>query len=404
MNSRIRLRHYFTHYGSLGGVQSIIRSHLNLDPKKNLGSSLLAFFDEQNKESEGSPIDGLGLTGRHSIRHARRIFSQHEDSSNFDVPIYHDLWGLAFLGEFDGSPLRRIGAVHSHWPHLDHQLQRLRGSLDGVFCDSQAIADYVLAQLPELSPKRVVHLPVPTQIAPQAYVKPRNPMSNRRIVIGFVGRLDYAQKRVDRFPPLLSALQNQGINCELQFLGTGDASQSLPKRFPKDSPVSFLGRRSGDEYWKTMSEWDFVLYTSDHEGSPLAMIEAMSAGSIPIFPRIGSGGDLIVRQIEPSLLYSPEDWKSVVAIIRDWSTRDSNTIQESREKCRRLALSHSPEKYHEKFMTFLNRIVSEPRISRDFLSPRPFFFTDALPFALLKRWTPKAFFNANSVAPKTSTR
>ncbi len=399
-HSRLRLRHYFTHFSSLGGVQSIIQSHLDLDPKANLDSSLLAFFDEPKEKPGLGTIDGLGLTGRHSIRKARQAFARHEDSSKYDIPIYHDLWGLAFLGEFDGAPLRRIGAVHSQWPHLDYQLQKLRGSLDGVFCDSEAIAEDVLRHLPEMDRSRVVHLPVPAKIAPENHASRRAPMNERRIVIGFVGRLDYAQKRVDRFPQLLAVLQKHGIDCELQFLGNGDASQSLPDRFPKDSPVRFLGRRSGDEYWKIMSQWDFVLYTSDHEGSPLAMIEAMSAGNIPIFPRIGSGGDLIVNQIDPSLIYAPEDWESIAGTIQSWSTRDDNSIQASRERCRKIALNHSPEAYHEQFMAFFNRIVSKPKISKNFASHRPFFLADTLPFGLLKRWAPRAFFNATPIASK----
>lgn len=399
---RPRLRHYFTHYQSLGGVQSILRAHLKHDPERDLETSLLAFFDPSGPNPDDSRIGGLGLTGRHSIHQARRRFADAESCQQYDVPIFHDLWGLAFLGEFDQSPHRRIGAVHSHWPHLGYQLDQLQGSLDGVFCDSQEIADYVMARHPALTEERVRHLPVPTQIAPQEMLSTRDPIANRRIVLGFVGRVDFAQKRVDRFPALLACLRQQGLDCELQFLGSGDASKSLPSRFDDQEKVTFWGRQSGDHYWKIMGQWDFVIYTSDHEGSPLAMIEAMSAGNIPIFPKIGSGGDRVVSKIDPTLLYPPEDWLGVAAILKAWTQRSDQSLTESRAACRQLSQGHASDAYHERFMSFLNRVLELPRISGEFTPDRPFYPTDHLPFGLLTRLNPKGYYRANPLTPYRS--
>jgi glycosyltransferase involved in cell wall biosynthesis len=403
MNPRLRLRHYFTHHQSLGGVQSIIDAHLRLDPTKGLEASLLALFDRPSDHSLESQVEGLGLTGRQTIHGARQRFQKHEASVDYDIPVFHDLWGLAFLGEFDQRPLRRIGAVHSQWPHLNYQLSQLKGSLDGIFCDSQAIADYVLSCLPDLCPKRVRHLPVPSKIAPEHFLKRRTSQQHRPVVLGFVGRLDYAQKRVDRFPALLKHLQEKGIDCEMQFLGSGDASESLPDKFPKNSPVHFFGRKSGSEYWEIMSKWDYVIYTSDHEGSPLAMIESMSVGNIPIFPRIGSGGDLIIKEIDPNLLYEQENWGSISSLIKDWQDRDDDSIHAIRKKCREISLTHSPESYHEQFMALLNDIVEMPRISGDFASPRPRSLSDHVPFGLLNRWIPKGFFHANPLTKSSGS-
>ena len=399
MSTPLRLRHYFTHFASLGGVQSIIRAHLDLDPKRNLDSSLLAFFDSPAQWERTERIDGLGLTGRNSIAQTRRLFRSHERDAHYDIPIFHDLWGLSFLGEFDRQPKRRIGAIHSQWPHLDFQLQQLRGSLDGVFCDSQAIADYVTEHWPELGQERVKHLPVPIQIAPEKDFTKRQSLKGRRVVLGFVGRLDYAQKRVDRFPPLLKSLQGNGIDCELQFLGTGDASESLPQRFAPDAPVKFWGRQNAPKYWEIMKHWDFAIYTSDHEGSPLAMLEAMSVGNIPLFPEIKSGGDLVVKRIDPSLLYPSENWDRLAQVIQTWAKHPDELLHSHRVACREESLKHSPERYHEKFMTFLETTVSSPRISRDFATPRPFYVRDRIPFGLLKRHFPKAFYQANPIRP-----
>ena len=400
----LRLRHYFTHHQSLGGVQSIIDTHLALDPEFGSPSSLLAFFDPETSSDTSGRLEGLGLKGKHTIRKARHRFQRHESAKDHDISIFHDLWGLAFFGEFDSHAFRRIGAVHSQWPHLDHQLKNLSGSLDGIFCDSQEIADFVLRHLPEMSPDRVRHLPVPAQIAPDEFCLSRSPLSQRPIQLGFVGRIDYAQKRVERFPPLTKHLRSRGIECELHFLGTGQALAELPSKFSNTDRVHFHGRQSGDDYWRHLAQWDFVVYTSDHEGSPLAMSEAMSTGCIPIFPQIGCGADDIVREIDPTLLYPPEDWDHIAKTLAAFGQKTPDEIQQIRARSRKLSERHSPENYHAKFRDLLQHVTEQPRISREFLSPRPWFAADFLPFAALRRWHPKGFFNANRIKSISATR
>lgn len=391
----LRIRHYFTHYQSLGGVQSIIDTHLRLDPAKGLSSSMLAFFDPAGVSPANPAVEGLGLSGKNTICGARKKFQRRESGKTCEVPVYHDLWGLPFFGEFDTQSLRRIGAVHSKWPHLKHQLRQLRGSLDGIFTDSQPIADLIQSQYSELRPDRIRHLPVPAKIAPESHLKQRPALAKRRIVIGFVGRLEYAQKRVERFPKLFQKLTEEKINCELQFLGEGSAKDTLPSRFPSDAVVAFLGRKSGEDYWKIMSKWDFILYTSDHEGSPLSMIESMSVGNLPIFPKIGSGGDGIVEALDPALLYPPEDWNRVADIIKTWQAKPAEAYWQARQKSRKISLRHSPEAYHSQFMDFLKSIIELPKISQQFSEKRPCFLSDYLPFGLLCRCCPKSFFRSN---------
>ena len=391
----LHLLHYFTHYQSLGGVQSIIDTHLRLDPAKGLSSSMLAFFDPAGVFPSNPAVEGLGLSGKNAICGARRKFQRWKRRKSYDVPIFHDLWGLPFFGEFDTQSLRRIGAVHSKWPHLKHQLRQLRGSLDGIFTDSRPIAKLIQSQYPELRPDRIRHLPVPAKIAPEFHLKQRPALAKRRIVIGFVGRLEYAQKRVERFPELFQKLMEEKINCELQFLGEGAAQDFLQSQFSSDAAVTFFGRKSGEDYWKIMSQWDFVLYTSDYEGSPLSMMESMSVGNLPIFPKIDSGGDGIVKALDPALLYPPEDWKRVADIIKTWQTKPVEVYRQARQKSRQISLCHSPESYHSQFMDFFNSILELPKISQQFSKKRPCFLSDYLPFGLLRRCCPKGFFHSN---------
>ena len=120
---------------------------------------------------------------------------------------------------------------------------------------------------------------------------------------------------------MVNALEMKGIQYELEFLGDGTGRKYLEKAFHTRENITFHGKKLGAEYWKIMGEWDFVIYTSDFEGSPLAMQEAMNAGCLPIFPSIQCGGDLVVKEISEDLLYKPEDYQSIACTLLDWQKR-----------------------------------------------------------------------------------
>ena len=388
----MNLRHYFTHYSSLGGVQSILGAHLKYDEIAGLNPSLLAFFDSTETKKANQKVTGLDWNGITSIRKARSTFQKSESGKIHDCCIYHDLWGLAFLGDLDHCN-HRIGAIHSHWPHLEHQLGQLDGFLDGVFCASQALADIAMEAIPSLKPDRAIHLPVPIKTCPIQFRTNRTPMKDRSIRLGFVGRVDHLQKRVERFIPLVECLNKHGIQFDLEFLGDGTGLGTLKSAFQNRNQIIFHGRQSGDDYWRILGKWDFVIYTSDFEGSPLAMPEALNAGCIPIFPKINCGGDLVVAQLDGGLLYEQEDYQAVAAILSDWQQRPHADVENIRSQGVQISSEYAADKYHLKFKTFLNHILDQPVISKHPIPSRTSVWTDHLPFAAVRRWFPKSLFS-----------
>jgi hypothetical protein len=185
----------------------------------------------------------------------------------------------------------------------------------------------------------------------------------------------------------------KGIQYELEFLGDGTGRKYLEKAFHTRENITFHGKKLGAEYWKIMGEWDFVIYTSDFEGSPLAMQEAMNAGCLPIFPSIQCGGDLVVKEISEDLLYKPEDYQSIAYTLLDWQKRPPSFVGATRQKGIQISSEYAEDKYHVKFKKFLNHILNQPVISKHPIQARGRFWVDILPFAALKRYYPKGFFN-----------
>ena len=80
---------------------------------------------------------------------------------------------------------------------------------------------------------RAIHLPVPIQTFPEVLSRHRPPLAHRPIRLGFVGRVDHEQKRVERFVPLLAALDHSGLDYTMEFLGSGNAEEHLKKLLGK---------------------------------------------------------------------------------------------------------------------------------------------------------------------------
>ncbi|MBI5775065.1 MAG: glycosyltransferase family 4 protein [Verrucomicrobia bacterium] len=386
----LALAHCFTRLRSLGGVESILHRHHAADEAGGLASKFVLFFEDRSLDIPRAA--GLGWNGCTTIRQARRSFAGFMAKEPPPIALYHNLWGVPFLAELDQSR-RRLGMLHSDWPGLEENLRAHCGLLDGVLCVSEALRAMVLRQLPELEPERVEVIPYPITAHPPA--PPRAPLGRRPWVIGCCGRLIKEQKRVDRFPAFARQLEQAGLDFRLEFLGTGPEEDWLRRQFPDPARAVFHGRKSGQDYHTTLAGWDAIVFLSDYEGLPIALLEALQAGVLPLFPKVGSGGDAFARQIRPELLYPPGDLAAMVCALQQLQQLPDGEIQALRERGRELTAPHREEFYFNQFNGFVRRISAAPRISQTTQPRRPFFFTDHWPFALLRRVRPRGFYRRN---------
>ncbi len=392
------IRHIFTYYNSLGGVQSVLKHHYANDADWNVPSQFVAVFEDSSHDpARLSPCKQTGLS---TIRSTRRIFKQIACQTPPKTQVYHNLWGLPIFADLDRSP-RRIGLIHSDWPTLKSELDAASHLLDGVLCVSNPLVNTVLKQDIGLDSERVAYLPYPI-------LKPAstnaNAISSRRnqtsktpqtLVVGFCGRLVKTQKRVDRLKPVCDALDSLKVPFRLEILGSGQESPFLENQFRQRKNVIFHGQRSGEAYWQILASWDAILFVSDYEGLPISLLEAMSLGVVPIYPRIHSGGDSYAKEVAEELLFDP--------MPAEFSMNAARAVQwlHSRSPSLRLVLSdkateitkpHSLEDYFRIFSVFIRRIAESPRISSSRFSERPHYWTDHLPYALMERFLRHQFF------------
>lgn len=105
------------------------------------------------------------------------------------------------------------------------------------------------------------------------------------IRLGFAGRVNAKQKRMDLVPVLVNKLQELGVNYYFEIAGEGDYAQRL-RDFAAGSKleqrvrlVGRLDRKAVEEFWK---DKDICLSLSDYEGRSISIMEAMANGAVPI--------------------------------------------------------------------------------------------------------------------------
>jgi glycosyltransferase involved in cell wall biosynthesis len=109
----------------------------------------------------------------------------------------------------------------------------------------------------------------------------------------FIGRITQI-KRPDRFLDVVADVKLRGIDLHFIVAGAGELLQYCQDRAEYENlPVTFLGWREDVE--TVLAAADFVLLTSDNEGTPLSLIQAGMVGIPVVATNVGSTNEIVVN-------------------------------------------------------------------------------------------------------------
>ena len=373
----IKLAHLFPTFRNLGGVESILRHHHAKDAGQGLDGQFVIYSEHPQDAMDRVHFLGLGPTS--SIADLRRAVGTVLRKFQPEVVLYHGTWGMHYLAGVDQAR-RRLLILHSETPGLEAELTARAGWLDGVLGVSPPLAALARRCLPQLGENRIGLVPYP--IAPPPNRSSPSP-AGRPLVLGFCSRLVVEQKRVDRLPKLCRLLDARRVEYRLEFLGAGPEQAWLEAQFPDRSKFVFHGRKQGDAYWEVLRTWDAIVFVSDYEGTPIALLEAASMGVVPVFPKIGSGGDQYAAEICPTLLYPAGDLAAAGA-IEALAQLPVPRREDLRGRARAGSAPHCGNAYLSKVASFIRLLAAAERISHS--NPvRRMFPIDRLSFKTLER-------------------
>ena len=118
-------------------------------------------------------------------------------------------------------------------------------------------------------------------------------LDQNQIFCAFIGRITQI-KRPDRFLDVVAKIKTDGIKVKFIVAGAGEQLQYCQDRVTSENlPVTFLGWREDIEV--VLAAADFVILTSDNEGTPLSLIQAGMVGIPVVGTNVGSTNEIVVN-------------------------------------------------------------------------------------------------------------
>ncbi len=142
------------------------------------------------------------------------------------------------------------------------------------------------------------YIPYGVQPISSAQIAEKSSGSAHPLAIGYVGRVVQEQKRVLDFIPLVRELKRRAISFNLTIVGDGPQRTELESQFAGEGLnkyVNFTGWLMAEQVKVMLTSLDLFVLLSDYEGLPVALLEAMAHGVVPLVTNIESGNTQLVR-------------------------------------------------------------------------------------------------------------
>jgi len=305
-----------TYFLDFGGVETVIRELVAGFRRRSASVEILETtrrgVQRAAFERDGFEVRGIYPRAAESaFSHARRILASVSDCDVIllnDVPV-----GQSILSALPDS-VTAISILHSCMPSMVFNAAGNYPYWDAIVCVSAATREKCL----ECGvPPELVY-----QIPNGVFVPAEYPVHSRsaRLRLVYVGRLERFHKGVHRLPSVLKQALDEGIDCELFVIGDGRERESLTRTCAQLGILErlqlrgWLGRA---EVAEQLQRCDVLVMTSDSEGMPLALLEGMAAGCVPVAPRLhGSTETVILSGKTGFLVEKPDDIGGYVAALR----------------------------------------------------------------------------------------
>ncbi len=235
--------------------------------------------------------------------------------------------------------VRVCSVVHSDEDCYYDQLARVGRACNAIVAVSEQIGKNVHERFPELA-GRVHYIPYGV---PQPLCRVKHKDDGGPIRLAYCNRLAQYQKRVFDLPEICRELARLGTDFHLTIAGEGPDERELKAKFEAAGlavKVAMTGRLDADGVANVLSASHVFLLTSDFEGLPVSLLEAMACGCVPVVYNIASGVRDAVENGVNGMLTSYGDPVAMASAIRHLDS-DRNLLSR---------LSFAAEKTHaEKF-------------------------------------------------------
>ena len=346
-----------------GGAEKQLVFMLRVLQKIGISTSVLCLTKGESYEADikdmGLNVEWVGESKNRGLRllkiieRLRRSRADLVQSAHFYTNIY-----AGAAGKFLKIP--SIGAVRSDliYEIKSHKLLgRWQISLPHFLIANSAVAHQRLLNR-GVSPQKVEF--VRNVVENGEILPPSNSLSDRPLKILFAGRLD-KNKRPERFVRLAAILRERfpKIPLRFQIAGDGDLKGDLEIMAQElgllPETVNFLG--VCPEMNKIYRQSDILISTSDREGTPNVILEAMAHGLPIVATKVG--GTVEILNESRGFLIDPDDEKGLENATAELILNKDLRFRLGSEGRAYVAQNHSLAYLQEQLIGIYERLVQK---------------------------------------------
>ncbi len=171
-----------------------------------------------------------------------------------------------------------VGVLHGDQDYYAERAQRFQQQMSVCVCVSGRVRKRSLEKCPAIDQQRVFVIPCGVNLP--AYQPHTQQNEVNRLI--FIGRLTDYEKRAYDLVSICAALHNEGFPFHLDIVGNSEESKvEYAANFAKNGVgemVTFHGWQQAPQVQQLLNRSDILLLTSNSEGMPLVMMEALASG------------------------------------------------------------------------------------------------------------------------------
>jgi glycosyltransferase involved in cell wall biosynthesis len=250
--------------------------------------------------------------------------------------------------------------VHNITPATYAAAASLRDHVNATVAVSRRIGDDLVARF-GFAPERVTVIPNGVDFKPLWSQRLRS--ENEQLRLLFLGRIEEQAKGVFWLPAIMDAVKP---GTKLTIAGDGSDLAELRKRMARfGNSVEFRGSVAPDKVPVLLTSHDVFLMPSRFEGFPVALVEAMAAGCVPVASHIAGVTDMAVEHGRNGYLFPVGDTAAAAAAINRLAERQDQRESMSEAASSTVTRHFGIPQTSRAYLSLLEGLESSPpRIAR----------------------------------------
>ena len=342
----------------IGGVESVM---LYLGKYfKNRGYSV-DFIETYRKgnwssyvsETEGFNVKTITIKWYQSWNQYFKLLKK--ELENYDILLINDSLYAVFVVPALNLDKKVFTILHNDLESMIFNATCCIESLDGVICVNKDLYNKLILEKC-IDRDKVFFVANGIEIDSNFQLKQKK--YDNVLHLLYFGRLENNQKGILYLPEIGQILKEKNILFNLDIIGDGpdfDLLKEKIKNLKLENNIKLLGRKNHNELLTIISKYHIFLMPSKYEGHPIALLEAMAYGIVPIVTNVNNAIEQTVKNGINGFLCDKQNVKKFSEKILFLHKNRNKLKDMSKEAYLTIKNNFSIEKMGEKYLQIFNK-------------------------------------------------